>query len=410
MAVKVSNRLATVLSLNDLEAAACRYLPRPLFAFVSGAAEDDRSVRNNTLAFGEYSFVPRVLVNVSVRDQAVKLLGRTYAAPFGIAPMGLSAISAYRADIVLARAAAAAGIPMILSGSSLIRLEDVAAAAPGTWFQPYLPGDDGRIDALLNRAEAAGYETLVLTVDVPIAGNRENNIRNGFSTPLRPSLRLAWDGLSRPQWLLKTMARTLLAHGMPHFENAFAERGSPILSSTVMDNFSGRDDLTWRHFERIRHRWKGKLILKGILRADDAVMARDIGADGIIVSNHGGRQLDGAVAPLQVLPEIVQSVPDIPVMIDGGIRRGTHVLTALSLGAKFVFVGRPFLYAAAIGGETGIAHTIRLLSEEIDRNMALLGIRTCGEMTPDLARGPRAPGVTLASPRTHHEQGVLQPP
>jgi L-lactate dehydrogenase (cytochrome) len=387
MTVKSSKRMSSVLSLNDLEGAARRYLPRPLFAYVSGAAEDDRSVRQNSTAFGEYAFVPRVLVDVSARDQAVSLLGRTYAAPFGIAPMGLSAISAYRADIVMARAAAAARIPMILSGASLIRLEDVAKAAPGTWFQAYLPGDDDRIDALLNRVEAAGYETLVVTVDVPVAGNRENNIRSGFSTPLRPGLRLAWDGLSRPRWLLGTMTRTLLAHGMPHFENASAQRGSPILSSRVEENFNGRDDLTWRHLERIRRRWTGKLIIKGILRVADAVMASDIGADSIIVSNHGGRQLDGAVSPLRVLPGIVQAVPDIPVMIDGGFRRGAHVLTALSLGAKFVFVGRPFLYAAAIGGEAGVSHAIKLVSEEVDRNMALLGICSCGEMTADLARG-----------------------
>ena len=375
-------RLRPMLSLDDFAAAARRHLPRPLWGYVDGAAEDNRSLADNRASFAAHALRPRVLVDVSARTQQATLFGRTWSSPFGIAPMGLSALTAYRGDIVQARAAQAAGIPMILSGSSLIRMEDVIAAAPGTWFQAYLPGDTARIDALLDRVERAGFRHLVITVDIPVAGNRENNVRSGFSTPLRPSLRLAWDGITRPRWLLGTLARTLLAHGMPHFENSFAERGAPILSKRVLRDFSARDHLDWRHLAHIRRRWTGTLIVKGILGAEDAALAREHGADGLIVSNHGGRQLDGAVAPLQVLPEIVGVAGGLPVMLDGGVRRGTDVLKALALGAAFVFVGRPFNHAAAIAGEAGVAHAIGLLRDEIDRDMAMLGITRLSDLGP----------------------------
>jgi len=376
--------LRHMLSLDDFERAARKRLPRPIFGYIRGAAEDNRSLDDNALSFAEWAFKTRVLIDVSARTQQVELFGRAYASPFGIAPMGLSALSAYRGDIVQALAARAAGIPMVLSGSSLIRLEDVIAAAPDTWFQAYLPGDEKRIDALLDRVAAAGYRTLVVTVDLAVAGNRENNVRSGFSTPLRPSLRLAWDGLTRPRWLVGTFGRTLLRHGMPHFENSFAERGAPILSSRVLRDFSARDHLTWAHVARIRARWKGTLVLKGILGAEDTTLARAHGVDGIVVSNHGGRQLDGAVAPLRVLPEVVAAAGPMPVMLDGGVRRGTDVLKALALGAKFVFLGRPLLYAAAVAGESGVAHAIGLMRDEIDRNMAMLGVGRCSELTPAL--------------------------
>ena len=372
--------LASFLALKDFERAARQKLPRPVFGYVSGAAEDNLSYSANNDAFSDLDLVPQVLMDVSARSQQTTLLGRTYAAPFGIAPMGLSALSAYRGDIAQARAARNAEIPMVLSGSSLIPLEEVIAAAPGTWFQAYLPGESARIDALLMRARHAGFENLVVTVDIPVAANRENNIRTGFSTPLRPSLRLAMDWISHPRWLIGTFGRTLLRHGMPHFENSFAERGAPILSSHVLRDFTARDHFNWEHIRHIRNRWKGPLIIKGILHPHDARIAQDNGVDAIIVSNHGGRQLDGAIAPLRILPEILAATT-LPVMIDSGFRRGSHVLKALALGAAFVFVGRPFNYAAAIAGEAGVAHAIGLLKAEIDRDMAMLGARACRDIT-----------------------------
>ncbi|OUI82866.1 alpha-hydroxy acid oxidase [Acetobacter tropicalis] len=372
-------KLSSFLALKDFEAAARRKLPPPVFGYVSGAAEDNISLTANVDSFSDLDLVPQVLRDVSHRTQQTTLLGRTYTAPFGIAPMGLSALSAYRGDIAQAVAAKEAGVPMVLSGSSLIPMEEVGAAAPGTWFQAYLPGETVRIDALLDRVHKAGFHELVVTVDIPVGANRENNIRTGFSTPLRPSLRLAMDGLTHPRWLVGTFGRTLLHHGMPHFENSFAERGAPILSANVLRDFTARDHFNWQHIRHIRQRWKGPLIIKGILHPDDARTAEESGVDAIIVSNHGGRQLDGAITPLRILPEIVAATT-LPVMIDSGFRRGSHILKALALGAAFVFVGRPFNYAAALGAEVGVTHAIGLLMAEIDRDMAMLGARTCGEI------------------------------
>lgn len=377
-------RLRRILALDDFETAARRHLPRPIFGYVSGAAETNASLHDNRSAFGEFGFVPRVLVDVSKRTQKVELLGRTYSAPFGIAPMGICALSAYRGDLVLAQAAGQANIPMVMSGSSLICLEEVAKANSAAWFQAYLPGEPDRILALLERVERAGFGTLVLTVDTAVLANRENNIRSGFSTPLRPSLRLAWDVMIRPNWTINTFLRTLLKHGMPHFENSYATRGAPILAKSVMRDFGAKDHLNWRHLELIRERWNGRLVVKGIMSREDACIARDNGVDGIVVSNHGGRQLDGAVSPIRVLPAIADAVgASIPVMMDGGVRRGSDVLKAIGLGANFVFVGRPFVYAAAILGEAGVCHAISILSMEINRNMGLLGINSLREMSPD---------------------------
>jgi L-lactate dehydrogenase (cytochrome) len=355
--------------------------PKPIFGYVAGAAEDGASLRDNRKAFEEYGFVTRVLRNVSRRSQRVALFGRTYASPFGIAPMGISALSAYRGDLVLARGAAQAGIPMIMSGSSLISLEEVVAQTPGIWFQAYLPGEVQKIQDLIERVDRAGVETLVLTVDTAVLANRENNFRAGFSTPLKPDIRLAWEGIAHPRWLFGTALKTLLKHGMPHFENSYATRGAPILSSRLTRDFGAKDHLSWEHFSLIRSQWKRTLVIKGVMSPADVSIARELGADGVIVSNHGGRQLDGAVSPLRVLPGIVKAVGnDFPVMLDSGIRRGTDVLKALALGAKFVFVGRPFLYAAAVAGEAGVRHAVQILADEVQRDLGLLGLNALEEL------------------------------
>ena len=226
----------------------------------------------------------------------------------------------------------------------------------------------------------------MLTVDVPISGNRENNVRAGFSTPLRPTARLAWDGITHPRWLFGTFLKTIVRHGMPHFENNYAHRGAPILSPNVLRDFSDRGNLDWGHFDLIRRMWKGHMVVKGILDPRDARIAVDRGADAIVVSNHGGRQLDGAVAPLHVLPEIVAASGAVPVLFDSGVRRGTDVLKALALGAKFVFLGRSFGYAAAIAGEAGVRHAIGILATEVDRDMALLGLKRLADLDASYLR------------------------
>ncbi|MDM0039667.1 alpha-hydroxy acid oxidase [Variovorax sp. J22G21] len=375
--------LRPILSLGDLEPAARSRLPRLLFGYLSGGVEDNVSLDANMAAFRRWMFRTNVLVNVSDRQQRTQLMGMEYQAPFGIAPMGLCALFAFNGDVVMAEAAEAAGIPYVLSGASLTRMEEVAQAAPTCgWFQAYIPGDPAHIEGLLERVMAAGFKTLVVTVDTATLANRENNVRVGFATPLRPSVRLAWDGLTRPRWLLGTLAKTLLQRGMPHFENASAQRGVPIISSGVVRQFGLRDHLSWEHLALIRRSWPGKLVVKGLSAADDVRRAEQAGADGVILSNHGGRQLDGTMPPLLALPEAARAKGGMALMLDSGVRRGTDVLKALALGADHVFVGRPMAYAAALAGRAGVAHAITLLRDEVHRDMALLGVNRLDDLGP----------------------------
>ena len=378
--------LQRYLALDDFEPASRRRLPRMIYGYVAGAVETGTAFANARAGYADYALVPRTLIDTSSRRLECTLFGHTYAAPFGVPPLGGAAMVAYRGDLALADAAGAMGVPMVLSAASLIPLEEVRSGRPHTWMQTYLAGDLARVEPMIDRVAAAGFETLVVTVDTPVPGNRENNVRNGFSTPIRITARTALDSALHPRWLLGVIARTFRNHGKPHFENMDATRGAPLLSQSAMRNLRDRDGFAWTHLESIRRRWPGTLIVKGLLAAPDAQRAREIGCDGIIVSSHGGRQLDHAVAPIRVLPEIVEAAGGLPVMIDGGIRRGTDVLKALALGARFVFVGRPFLYAASIGGSPAVRHAMQLLADEIRRDMALMGVNRLDELTPASVR------------------------
>lgn len=383
--------LARFLCLDDFQPAARRRLPRQIYGYYAGAAETGQAFASNLAGFRAFDLIPRVLADVSARTTRTELFGQTYAAPFGIAPMGLSGLATFDGEIALARAARSEGLPSIVSATSLTRLERIRDEGGARWFQAYLPGEDARIEAMVDRVAAAGYDTFVLTVDVPVPANRENNVRTGFSIPLRPSLRLAWDGAIRPRWLFGTWLASFLRKGVPHFENMDAFRGPPILSRNVVRAIGARDQLSWRHLALIRRLWPGRLVVKGILCPQDAILARENGADGVIVSNHGGRQLDGARPALAALPAIAEVAGPMAVMLDGGVRRGTDVLKALALGADFVFLGRPFLFAAAARGEAGVVHAIRLLKAEIDRDMALLGVNGLAEVTSDHVEPVRYP-------------------
>jgi len=363
--------LPHMLALADLEMPARRRLPRAVFGYIAGGSETGATVRANRAAFDAWAFRPRVLVDIRERSTATPLFGRPWAAPFGIAPMGGACTVRCGADLILARAAAAAGIPFLLSGASTVPLERVREAAPSGWFQAYFPSGRDGIAALVDRVAAAGYEVLVVTVDIPVPANRENNLRNGWSMPLRLGPRVIADALAHPRWLVTTGLRSVFGR-VPHFENFTAERGPPMFGGSTA-GAARATDLDWLDLEFIRGRFPGRVVIKGILSAEDARLARNAGADGIIVSNHGGRQLDHAAASLAVLPEVVAASGDMAVMLDGGIRRGTDVLKALALGARFVFVGRPFLYAAALAGEAGVRQAIELLREEVERDLGLLG-------------------------------------
>jgi L-lactate dehydrogenase (cytochrome) len=383
---QVPKALQRYLCLDDFEPTARRLLPKFLYGYVSGGAETDAALRDNRNALDEYGLVPRVLNDVSSREQTTTLFGKTYASPFGIPPMGSSALCAYRGDIVYARAAAALNVPMILSAASLIKLEDVIKENPAAWYQAYLAGNASRIEPLVDRVAAAGFDTFVVTADVPVPPNRENNIRNGFQTPIKITPRVAFDTATHPHWLFVTFLRTVLNHGMPHFENMDAHQGPPVLSKNLMRNIGARDQLAWKHVELIRKRWKGKLVVKGLIAPEDARIARESGVDGVLVSNHGGRQLDYTFSGLRTLPQIAAEAKGMTVMVDGGIRRGTDVIKALALGAHFVFVGRPFLYAAVAAGQPGVERAINLLHDEIGRDLALAGMRSLADITPDLVR------------------------
>ena len=384
----VPRRFKNILCLEDFEEPARRFLPRPIFGYVQGGVESNTARDRSRAAFAEWEFMPRVLVDTRRRHQKTTLLGRTYDLPFGFPPMGGTSLAAYRGDSVLAEVAADLNTVMIQSGASLTPMERVREIGPTAWFQAYLPGEKEIIVPLVERAQRAGFDTLVLTVDVQVPANRENNVRTGYNSPLRPTPRLAWDCLLRPRWLFGAFGRTVLEQGMPHLENMGFER-IPVMGNLERPRLA-RDGLSWEHVELMRKTWKGKLVLKGVLSPQDVRMARESGVDGILVSNHGGRQLDYSVAPLRALPGAVAEAGNMAIMVDGGIRRGTDVLKALALGAHYVFVGRPFLYAASIAGAAGVHHAASLLRDEISRDMAMLGITSLAEMKRDLlvpARG-----------------------
>jgi len=375
-------RLRRYLSLDDFEKTARRRLPRQIFGYYAGGAETEQSLRSNFVSFRDIALIPRVLTDVAHRTTTTRLFDQTYSMPVGIAPMGLSGLSTFEGDLVLAKAARAANALMVASATSIMPLERICSEGGATWFQCYLPGEKDRILAMIDRVRRAGFETLVLTADVPVAANRENNIRTGFKIPLRPTPRLLWDGITHPRWSVGTFLRTL-SKGMPHFENMDAFRGPAMLSSTVVRDIGKRDGLSWKHVDLIRQNWPGKLIVKGLLHPNDVSFARESGVDGIWVSNHGGRQLDSAVSPMRMLPAIRAQAGNMAVLIDSGIRRGTDVLKAIALGADFVFVGRPFLFAAAVAGEAGVRHALGLLNDELDRDMALMGLRNLKDLTSE---------------------------
>lgn len=384
---RAARRAQRILDLEGFQPAARRHLPHAIYGYVANGSEDETSRKTNRAAFLDYRLVTRVLVGVEKRSQRTTLFGREYAAPFGIAPMGGSAAVTYDADNVLAGAAKAREIPFGLSGNSITPMEEVARHHPGAWFASYQSANTDAIEGMVARVAAAGFSTFMLTADVPVGSNREKDKEAGFSQPIRLNPKLVRDGILHPGWLVSTAARTFLKRGIPHIDN-LEYTGGPSLFSRKVSKIASHTRLSWDHVRLIRRLWKGPFVVKGILSRADARMARECGVDGIVVSNHGGRQLDKAASPLHVLPGIVAEAGDMAVLIDGGFRRGTDVLTALALGADFVLIGRPFLFAAAVAGTAGVLRAIDLLTAEIDRDMALLGLRSIGDVGHDMLLGP----------------------
>ena len=382
--MSIPHILRRVMVLEDLAPLARSFLPRALWEFGSKGTEANLSREGNRQAFDEIWLRPRILNDVTGRSMEKALFGKSYDTPFGISPMGASAMFGFEADLNFARAARATNIPYVMSASALIPMERIAEANPDVWFQAYVTAERDAISELTDRVWEAGIRHLVITVDVPVPGNRGAGLRAGFEYPIRPGLRIALDGLTHPRWLVGTFLRTLMASGMPHIENYGKERGIPIISRSAPQRPHVRDTLDWDDLKWLREKWQGKLLIKGVLSPEDANIAARIGLDGLFVSNHGGRQLDTAIPPLKVLPEIAAEKSNMAILFDSGIRRGIDVIKALALGADFVFAGRPFLYAAALGEEAGVTHAINLLSEEVYRNIAQLGCNNLDDLASRL--------------------------
>ncbi|MCC7483660.1 MAG: alpha-hydroxy-acid oxidizing protein [Burkholderiales bacterium] len=368
--------LRSVHNIEDLRRIAARRLPRIAWEFLERGAEEEITLAANRAAFERIRFVPRVLTDVSRRSQKVSVFGKIYDGPFGIAPTGAAGMYCHDADVALARAARRANVPFALSTASFVPMERVIREGGGDpWFQLYMSSDRATAERLVRRALEAGYGVLVYTTDIPVAGNREFNRRNGFEIPMKIGPAQVLDGLAHPRWLTGVFLRSLLASGMPRFRNLDVNVGGRLVTTSLTAFRERRDGLDWEAFDWLRSIWPKKLVVKGIMTAADAAIAARRGADGIIVSNHGGRQLDGAPSPIEALPPIAAAVGGrVAIMVDSGIRRGSDIVKALALGADMAFVGRATLYGAAAAGEQGIQHALKILSGEVDRVMALLGV------------------------------------
>jgi isopentenyl diphosphate isomerase/L-lactate dehydrogenase-like FMN-dependent dehydrogenase len=368
-----------LVNVEDARQAARRRLPRIMFDYIDSGAFDEETLRANRRDFGRWTLRPRVLVDVSQRDLTTRFLGADHALPFMLGPVGFLGLYAGHGECAAARAAHAAGVPLCLSTFSIASLAELRGATTGPLhFQLYVLSDRAIMDELLDQVRAAGIDTLYLTVDTAITSVRERDVRNGFRSMTRVGPGLAARLLAKPGWCLD-----MLRAGTPRM-GAVAHRpefGTGVLEQAA--NVSRRIDtkLSWADVDWLRQRWTGRLVLKGILGAEDAVRAREAGADAIVVSNHGGRQLDGAPSTISVLPEIVAAVDGgLEVLIDSGFRRGADIVKALALGASGVLLGRAYAYGLAAAGEAGVSRIIRHLAEEVDITLGLMGLRSVEEL------------------------------
>ncbi|NML47434.1 alpha-hydroxy-acid oxidizing protein [Ramlibacter sp. G-1-2-2] len=390
--------IRNAINLEDLRRLARRKLPRIAFDFIDGGADDERCMARNRAAFAQHQLVPRYLRDVSKRDQSVSLFGRSYASPFGISPTGLAGLWRPGADLMQAEAARNANVPFLLSSSSNDSLEEVVAIAPQhTWFQMYCTSDPKINDDFVRRASAAKVPVLVVTIDIPVNSNRERNRRNGFSRPFRMTLPVVLEALGHPAWVL----RYLRTGGIPMMRNWQPYARAGATAAEVADMFGTLTPapmVSWDTVRRIRAAWGGPMMLKGILHPDDAREAQRVGVDGLVVSNHGGRQLDAAPSPLEMLPAIRAAVgPDMTLVLDSGVRRGSDVVIARCLGADACVFGRPSLYGVAAAGTAGAAKALQIVRSEIDMVLAQIGCRAFAELDAGYL-ADAIPSTTAAAP------------
>ena len=373
-------RLTRALTIYDLRDIAKRRTPQAPFDYTDGGADTESSLTRARAAYEKLEFQPKILLNVKDVDLSVQMLGKKMSMPIGIAPTGFTRMMQTEGEYAGACAAADAGIPYTLSTMGTRSIEDVAKAAPTgrNWFQLYMWKDRDRSMALVDRAKAAGFDTLVLTVDVPVAGARLRDVRNGMTIPPSLTSKTILNAIPRPAWWINFLTTDPLKFAsLDSWNGTVAELLDSMFDPTVT-----YEDLKW-----IRGQWQGNLVVKGIQNVDDAVMSIEAGADAIILSNHGGRQLDRAPVPLHLLPEVIKAVGNkAEVHVDTGIMHGADVVAALASGAKFTWIGRAYLYGLMAGGKPGVDRTLEILRTQITRTMKLLGARTVAELNPDHVR------------------------
>jgi isopentenyl diphosphate isomerase/L-lactate dehydrogenase-like FMN-dependent dehydrogenase len=380
----MTDRSFGAYDIADLREIARRRLPKGVFEFIDRGNGDEVALANNRAAFDRIKLAPHQLVDTSQRTQEITLFGKRHRMPLAIAPTGSAGLTWFEGEIALARAAKAAGIPFTLATGSMTALERVAQEAGGTlWFQVYMWPDRSLSHGLIERAKNAGYEALMVTVDTPVPPGREYNLRNGMTIPFRFTRRNITDVLMHPRWVATVLARYLLTSGMPRYENYPTEMKARITALPMGRSMMVTDSLTWDDLRDIRKRWPHALIVKGLMRAEDAKLAADCGADGVLVSNHGGRAVDSTRAPIEVLPQFVEAAGQrTTILVDSGFRRGADVVKALALGANAVLIGRPTLYGTAVAGEAGAARAIEIYRDEIDKLLALIGCPSIADLGP----------------------------
>jgi (S)-mandelate dehydrogenase len=392
----------------EFRARARQIVPRGLFEFVDRGAEDELCLRNNRDQIEAITLIPRVLQDTAGRTTATTLFGKSIAMPLAIAPTGAAGLLWHNGELALAKAAAAAGVPFTVSTASLTSMERIANEAGGTlWFQLYVWPDKEKTHALIKRVADAGYDTLVVTVDNPVPSNREYNNRSGFTIPFRFTRRNIGDVLMHPRWLASVIGKYLMTTGLPRYENYPTEVKQRFTGLPMGRSMARADSLSWKDFEIFRRLWPKTLMVKGLVHPSDAEQAIAHGADGVIVSNHGGRALDTAVAPIQILPAVVERVAGrVPVLMDGSIMRGSDIIKAVSLGASAVLVGRATLYGVAVGGQEGAARVLHLFREEIDRVMGQIGAASIADLGREYLAlpGDELSSASLAAMTVRKEQ------
>jgi L-lactate dehydrogenase (cytochrome) len=379
-------RLSTVASVAHYRRRARRRLPRGVFDYIDGGAEDELSMGRNSEAFRRLEFQPRVLCDVGKIDTSTTLLSRSMPMPVILAPTGFSRIATPGGELDVARAAARAGLPYTLSTMATRSIEEVASVSDGPkWFQVYVWRDRGLAKNMLSRAAAAGFEAIVITVDTAVLGRRERDIRHGFTLPPKIGLRTLIDGALHPGWTWDFVRAEPITFA--NVTGTTVADGSSAVSLADYINSQFDPSLSWRDLDWFRSQWDGPIVLKGVQTTADARLAAEAGVDAIALSNHGGRQLDGAPVPLELVAKVADVVGDrTEIICDGGVRRGSDIVKAMALGASACMVGRAYLYGLAAVGERGVDGVLKLLATDMERTMALIGCRSVTELGPDLVR------------------------